>query len=273
MADQRMDYEAYDDDDVFRYLPTLKNESSPRDVVVDEFEGDQNWYNNFMSSVSDDVDPQKLHELVLDYLVCSGYQEAAELLCAEMKYPKENVPNVESLEQRNNIRNAIVSGELECALSQIEELAPNLLEQNGQLHFKLLRQQLIELIRKKDIDKVLSFAQDHLVDKCEQPPELFTKLEQTYALLAFDNPENSPFGYLMSLNQRNMLANEVNSVILAFLNKNSTSKLEKLFKMIIWSQNQHMTKGEALRPLSQDVTSQISKDLFGAEDDPCSDML
>lgn len=37
-----MDYEAYDDDDdVFRYLPTLKNESTPRDVVVDELEGDQ----------------------------------------------------------------------------------------------------------------------------------------------------------------------------------------------------------------------------------------
>uniref|UniRef100_A0A915DGZ7 CTLH domain-containing protein n=1 Tax=Ditylenchus dipsaci TaxID=166011 RepID=A0A915DGZ7_9BILA len=267
-----MDYEE-DDDDVFRYLPTLRKEPSVKDLIVDDYEGDQSWYQSFMSSVSDDVDPVKLQELVVDYLICTGYQEAADQLCSEIPFPKENTPSADSLEQRNNIRNSIVNGDLEGALQQIQELAPNLLEENGRLHFKLLRQQLIELIRKKDIDKVLSFAQDYLLDKCEQPPELFTKLEQTYALLAFDNPESSPFGYLMSLNQRNMLANEVNEVALACLNKSPTSKLEKLFKLMVWSQNQNLTKGEALRNLSQETSAHISKSLFGAEDDPTSDML
>jgi len=27
-----------------------------------------------MNEVKDDIDPHKLHELVVDYLVCSGYQ-------------------------------------------------------------------------------------------------------------------------------------------------------------------------------------------------------
>lgn len=83
------------------------------------------------------------------------------------------------------------------------------------------------------MDKVLSFAQQYLSDKCEQPPELFEKLEQTYALLAFENPEISPFGYLMSHHQRNMLANEVNSAILGAINKNPVSKLEHLFRIMV----------------------------------------
>jgi hypothetical protein len=50
----------------------------------------------------------------------------------------------------------------------------------------------------REVEQVLNFAQSNLTDICGQiPSELFTKLEQTYALLAFDNPENSPFGYLM----------------------------------------------------------------------------
>lgn len=98
----------------------------------------------------------------------------------------------------------------------------------------------------RDIDKVLTFAEDCLKDKCDQPPELFAKLEQTYALLAFDNPEQSPFGKLMGLDQRNMLANEVNSSILESLKRNPTSKLELLFCSLVWDKIQLMNKGEAL---------------------------
>lgn len=70
------------------------------------------------------MDPQKLHELVVDYLICEGYQEAAELLCADAQMKPASImentaPNLESLEQRNNIRNAIVNGNLEEALKQV----------------------------------------------------------------------------------------------------------------------------------------------------------
>lgn len=89
-------------------------------------------------------------------------------------------------------------------------------------------------------------------------------------MLAFDDPENSPFGYLMSTNQRNMLANEVNANILGHLNKNPTSKLENLFRIMIWNHNQLITKGEAINtsePFCSKKSAEISKDLFGAEDD------
>lgn len=57
------------------------------------------------------IDSKKIHELVVDYLVCEGYREAAELLCAdaELKFPKEDVEN---LDRRNAIRNSIVNGDI-----------------------------------------------------------------------------------------------------------------------------------------------------------------
>jgi hypothetical protein len=61
----------------------------------------------------------------------------------------DTTKNVDTLEQRNSIRDAIISGDLETALKYINEIAPNLLSGNQKLHFKLLRQQLVELIRKK----------------------------------------------------------------------------------------------------------------------------
>lgn len=77
----------------------------------------------------------------------------------------------------------------------------------------------------------------------------------------------------MSLNQRNMLANEVNSAILAALNKNPVSKLEQLLRFMVWNQHQYLTKGESIRPINQETTTQIAKELFGSDDDPTSDIL
>ena len=66
----------------------------------------------------------------------------------------ENTKNVDTLEQRNVIRNAIITGDLENAMKMIQELAPTLLSNNKKLQFKLLRQQLVELIRNKFINNI-----------------------------------------------------------------------------------------------------------------------
>ena len=110
------------------------------------------WYSSFVEEGSDDFDPRKVHELVIDYLICNGYKESAELLCAdaEMAFPSRNCAiSVDTLEKRDRIRHAIVSGDLESAITQIKVLSPQLLTTDTSLHFKLLRQQLVELIRDK----------------------------------------------------------------------------------------------------------------------------
>lgn len=60
-----------------------------------------------------------------------------------------NSKYLDTLDQRNAIRNAVVQGDIESALNLVNGLTPTILENNPKLHFKLLRQQLVELIRNK----------------------------------------------------------------------------------------------------------------------------
>ena len=57
------------------------------------------------------------------------------------------------------------------------------------------------------------------------------------ALLAFENPLDSPFADLLLPVQRQRLASEVNSAILEFENLESSAKLTILIKMLLWSQD------------------------------------
>lgn len=69
--------------------------------------------------------------------------------------------------------------------------------------FDFLQQQhLIELIRQKNIESALEYAQTHLAERGEENPEILAELERTLALLAFENPELSPFGELLHPSQR-----------------------------------------------------------------------
>lgn len=56
------------------------------------------------------------------------------------------------------------------------------------------------------------------------------------ALLAFENPIESPFSDLLQSVQRQRLASEVNSAILEFENSEPTAKLNILIRMLLWSQ-------------------------------------
>ncbi|KAI3422076.1 Glucose-induced degradation complex subunit [Globodera pallida] len=251
-------------DELFGHLPPLSYS-----VKEEEFDSDSTWFNLFMDEASEDFDSNKLHELVVEYLVFSGYKEAAEMLVEDAELPSLNTTaiatskNVDTLEKRNAIRNAVISGSVESALFLVNEIAPTLLGNNATLHFKLLRQQLVELIRNKNVDQVLNFSQQNLVDKCKEiPAELFAKLEQTYALLAFDSPENSPFGYLMCLNQRNILAYELNEAILAALHKPCVSRLEQLYRLMVWNQHHLKTKNDGTK-LTPEVVEEWTMDFGG----------
>lgn len=46
------------------------------------------------------------------------------------------------------------------------------------------------------------FIQEHLAERGEQNPAILSELERTLALLAFDDPEKSPFGDLLHPSHR-----------------------------------------------------------------------
>lgn len=64
------------------------------------------------------------------------------------------------------------------------------------------QQHLIELIRQRETEAALEFAQTQLAEQGEESRECLTEMERTLALLAFDNPEESPFGDLLHMMQR-----------------------------------------------------------------------
>lgn len=57
------------------------------------------------------------------------------------------------------------------------------------------------------------------------------------ALLAFDNPLESPFADLLQIVQRQRLASEANAAILSYENQESNAKLNILVRMLLWSQD------------------------------------
>ena len=70
------------------------------------------------------------------------------------------------------------------------------------MFFLFQQQHLIELIRQQNIEGALTFAQTHMAERGEENPEILNELERTLALLAFEDPESSPFGDLLHLSQR-----------------------------------------------------------------------
>ena len=68
--------------------------------------------------------------------------------------------------------------------------------------FFLQQQQLIELIRDSKVEEAIKFATDQLAERGEESENVLDELERTLALLAFEDPEKSPYGDLLSYSHR-----------------------------------------------------------------------
>ncbi|MCJ8734993.1 hypothetical protein PDJAM_G00241670 [Pangasius djambal] len=177
-----------------------------------------------------------MNRLIMNYLVTEGFKEAAEKF--RMESGIEPSVDLDSLDERIKIREMILKGQIQEAISLINSLHPELLDTNRYLYFHLQQQHLIELIRLRETEAALEFAQSQLAEQGEESRECLTEMERTLALLAFDNPEESPFGDLLNMMQRQKVWSEVNQAVLDYENRESTPKLAKLLKLLLWAQNE-----------------------------------
>ncbi|ORX93435.1 hypothetical protein K493DRAFT_284705 [Basidiobolus meristosporus CBS 931.73] len=182
------------------------------------------------------VNKHDLNKLVMNYLVIEGYKDAAEKFSQECGLS----PNIDltSIEDRMNIRNAVHSGDIGEAVERVNDLDPEILDTNPKLFFHLQQQRLIELIRKGNVDEALEFAQEELAPRGEENPEMLQELEQTMALLAFEDLNKSPVGELLDHTHRQKTASELNAAILTSQSQDKDPKLPGLLKMLVWAQNQ-----------------------------------
>ncbi|XP_056643658.1 glucose-induced degradation protein 8-A homolog [Diorhabda carinulata] len=182
-----------------------------------------------------DLGRSNMNHLIMNYLVTEGFKEAAE------KFQQESgvIPTVElhSLDDRIRIRDAIMTGRIQEATALINQLHPELLDNDRYLYFHLQQLHLIELIRNNRIEEALAFAQSHLSEAGEEDPSVLSELERTVALLAFEEPLASPFGDLLAPSHRQKVASEVNAAILKMEHQENTApKISTLLKLILWAQ-------------------------------------
>jgi len=200
----------------------------------------------------------EINKLIMNYLVTEGFKDAAEKF--QIESGTEPGVDLTTLDQRIKILESIQDGRITEAVQMINSFQPQLLDDNRYLFFHLQQQHLIELIRQKSIDEALKFAQEHLADQGEENFQVLEELERTLALLAFEDPENSPFGDLLALSHRQKIASEFN---IAFLTQqfqdSSVSKLGFLLKFVLWAQEE-MDKKKLKYPKMADLATALIED-------------
>lgn len=148
------------------------------------------------------------------------------------------IETVEMMDKRVEIRHHIEEGDILRAKSLINLHYPELLDNHRDLYFKLQQQHLIELIRQQKINEVLNYVHEQLsVDELGD----LTEMEKTLALLAYENPDKSPYANLLKTSHRLQLASEINDIIL----QDTTGSVEPykprlvtLLKLLFWTQNE-----------------------------------
>lgn len=192
-----------------------------------------------------------MNKLIMNYLVMEGFKEAAEKFSIEanIKPPMD----LDQLDERIRIRSAIQTGHFQDAMRMVTALHPEILDDNSQLYFHLQQQVLIELIREGRVEEAVVYAQDHLAERGQRDPSILNELERTLALLAFDQPDTSPFGDLLHPSHRQKVASELNAAILRAQNQEETTPLlAELLKLLLWAQDE-LNKKKVQYPVMTDL--------------------
>ncbi|EDS33035.1 conserved hypothetical protein [Culex quinquefasciatus] len=211
----------------------------------------QSRLETFQSFKQDDI-----NKLIMNYLVTEGFKEAAEKFQAESGV--EPSVDLSSLDNRILIREAVQNGRVQEAVRQVNQLHPELLDNDRYLYFHLQQLHLIELIRAGKIEDALTFAQTQISEAGESNPEVLNELERTLALLAFEQPQKSPFADLLDQTHRQKVASELNAAILKTEHQEQSSpRMINVLKLILWAQAELDKKNVKYPKMSDLATAAI----------------
>lgn len=167
----------------------------------------------------------------------SGNLKDEDKLGGLKKWPSR-IETPDMMDKRIEIRHSIEEGDILKSISLINLYHPELLDTHKNLHFKLQQQHLIEMIRHQKINDVLSYVHDQLsVDELLDLGEM----ERTLALLAYENPDKSPYADLLHISHRLQLASEMNDIILQEITGDvepTKPRLVTLLKLLFWTQSE-----------------------------------
>ncbi|MCJ1312585.1 hypothetical protein MMC25_006259 [Agyrium rufum] len=195
-----------------------------------------------------------LNSLVMDYLISEGYPSSAENFAQEANIQPRM--DMDSIQERVEIRNAIYRGDIQTAIFKINELNPQILDTSPPLHFSLLRLHLIELIRNlqsttpptNDISPALDFATTHLAPRAPSDPQFLSDLELTMSLLIFAPSNLAPqLQALLDPGLRKEVARNVNEALLRGEGERTKCRLLELVRARAWAEAKVKEEGR-IRP-------------------------
>ncbi|KAG7286943.1 hypothetical protein NEMBOFW57_006443 [Staphylotrichum longicolle] len=203
----------------------------------------------FEKRVADVKAPKSdINALILDYLTMEGYPKAAAKFCKEANLQPQQ-PDL-SIQARQDIQHAIHSGNIETAISALNGLDPELLDNDPELHFSLLRLQLVELIRQcneGDITPALDFATKKLAPRAATNRDFLNDLEKTMALIIFPHDQLQPeLAALLSSDLRRTTATKVNEAVLLRQNQRREAAIRQLVRMRAWAETSARSKKKDL---------------------------
>mmetsp|Transcript_36045 Transcript_36045/g.32423 ORF Transcript_36045/g.32423 Transcript_36045/m.32423 type:complete len:120 (+) Transcript_36045:71-430(+) len=87
-----------------------------------------------------------LNSLIMNFFLIEGYRDAAENFKKESGTDISNM-DLTFMQERLDIRSMIHDGKIDKAMEKVNELNSKILEDNSDLHFTLMLQKLIELVK------------------------------------------------------------------------------------------------------------------------------
>lgn len=166
------------------------------------------------------------HWIVRSYLLHYGYKEtlasfdtaSGNTFPPVLPTPQEN-NSLEivtyALDERKILRQLIRNGDIDSAFKNLRDWYPEVVKDDmSTICFLLHCQKYIELVTKGMLESAVTYARSEL-SRFFGVKYLSDLLQDCVALLAYEEPAKSSVGYLLSLAQRELVADAVNNVVLS----------------------------------------------------------
>ncbi|KAL3132475.1 hypothetical protein ABBQ32_009024 [Trebouxia sp. C0010 RCD-2024] len=178
-------------------------------------------------------DGNQIGMLLFDYLVHEGLWNTANRVAQDILLGRVQVSEQDrqDVEMQRQVQEHIVAGQIPQAMAVIEQAAPGTLGSHPRIKFQLLCQQFVEMVRVKDDTGAVVFGRSSLSTASNTSAD-HELLQDALSLIAYDEPQSSPQGYLLGDQHKLDLAATVNAAILQQKGRWPESKMERLLKQL-----------------------------------------
>ncbi|KZV57094.1 ran-binding protein 10 [Dorcoceras hygrometricum] len=200
-----------------------------------------------------EIGRHNVFRIVRSYLQHYGYEETLWLFdnaietgaLLQQEDKSDDSRMMYAIKLRKMIRQMIMSGQVDDAITKLKEWFPQTLEDDfSPIRFLLHSQKFIELVRDGNLSEAIVFSGSEF-DKFKRVLKVDDQVKDCASLLAYKQPDKSYAGYLLEESHRELVADALNAKILS-TNPNMKDKesclqssLERLIRQLTTCFSKH----------------------------------